>query len=78
LIEDKNYLAYMKTLYVPGRRIEIDFMGKDRYSCLKGVRGTVMSVDDYGTIYCDLDNGLHLGLVPGRDCFHTVKEDEMR
>jgi len=78
LIEDKKYLAYMKTLYTPGKRVESDFMGRDRYSLMKGVRGTVMSADDYGTIYCNFDNGVLLGLVPGRDCFHTVKEDETR
>ena len=37
-----------------------------------GTRGTVIYVDDIGTVHCAFDNGRQLGLVPGEDSFHRI------
>ena len=35
-------------------------------------KGTVLHVDDIGTIHCLFDNGRQLGLVAGEDYFHKI------
>ena len=37
-----------------------------------GTKGTVIHVDDIGTVHCSFDNGRQLGLVPGEDSFHKI------
>lgn len=71
---DYNLVKRMKETYLPGTRIELDFMGDDPRPIAPGTRGTVRIVDDIGTVHCDFDNGRHLGLVPGEDSFHRVED----
>ena len=71
---DHNLVKRMKETYLPGTRIELDFMGEDPRPIAPGTRGTVRIVDDIGTVHCDFDNGRHLGLVPGEDSFHRVED----
>ena len=40
-------------------------------------KGTVMFVDDMGTIHCDFDNGRSLGVVPGEDSFRKLTAEEL-
>ena len=40
-------------------------------------RGTVMTVDDIGTLHCDFDNGRSLGIVPGEDSFRRLTDEEL-
>ena len=49
-------------------------MGEDPHPIEPGTRGTVRHVDDIGTVHVDFDNGRRLGLVPGEDSFHKLKE----
>ena len=47
------------------------------YARLKpGDQGTVVAVDDIGTVHIDWDNGSGLSLVPGEDTFSKVSEPE--
>ena len=39
------------------------------------LRGRFNSVDDMGTVFCKFDNGRSLGVIPGEDGFHTIKEE---
>ena len=71
---DHNLVKRMKETYLPGTRIELDYMGDDPRPIAPGTRGTVRIVDDIGTVHCDFDNGRHLGLVPGEDSFHRVED----
>ena len=40
-------------------------MGDDPRPIDPGTKGTVIHVDDIGTVHCSFDNGRQLGLVPG-------------
>ena len=71
---DHNLVKSMKATYLPGTRIELDFMGDDPRPIPPGTKGTVRIVDDIGTVHCDFDNGRRLGLVPGEDVFHITED----
>lgn len=71
---DHNLVKRMKGTYLPGTRIELDYMGDDPRPIPSGTRGTVRLVDDIGTVHCHFDNGRHLGLAPGEDAFHKVED----
>lgn len=72
---DSNLVQRMKEQYPAGTRIELEFMGDDPHPVAPGTRGTVRVVDDIGTVHCDFDNGRRMGLIPGEDSFHIVKEE---
>lgn len=65
-----------KALYPKGTRIELIEMGNDPRPIPPGTRGTVVWVDDIGTVHCDFDNGRKLGLIDGEDIFRKITEDE--
>lgn len=69
---DKELVQRMKSTYLPGTRIELDYMGDDPRPITSGTRGTVKIVDDIGTVHCIFDNGRCLGLIPGEDYFHVI------
>ena len=72
---DKNLVDRMKNTYLPGTRIQLDFMGDDPRPIPLGTKGTVKLVDDIGTVHCIFENGRCLGLIPGEDGFHAITED---
>ena len=63
--------------YPPGTRIMLLGMGNDPNPVESGTRGTVIVVDDIGTLHCDFDNGRSLGVVPGEDSFRMLTEEEL-
>ena len=69
---DNNLVERMKTTYLPGTRIELDYMGDDPRPIAPGTKGTVKIVDDIGTVHCIFDSGRCLGLIPGEDTFHVI------
>ena len=69
--------AYYKEAYPPGTRIMLLHMGNDPRPVEDNTRGTVVCVDDIGTIHCEFDNGRSLGIVPGEDSFRTLTESEL-
>ena len=71
---DEEIVNDIKERYPEGTRIVLDYMGDDPHPIEPGTRGTVRHVDDIGTVHCDFDNGRRLGLVPGEDSFHKLKE----
>jgi hypothetical protein len=63
-----------KEKYPKGTRIELISMD-DPYAPLEpGTKGTVVHVDDMGTIHMQWDNGRTLGLIPGEDNFKVIEE----
>ena len=73
---DTEYILYLKDRYPEGTRICLDYMGDDPRPIPPGTKGTVVHVDDIGTVHCDFDNGRRLGLVPGEDSFHKIQEKD--
>lgn len=57
-----------------GRRVECVRMTGDPRPVPAGVQGTVVFVDDIGTIHVKWDNGSTLGLIPGLDSYKLLSE----
>ena len=71
--EAKRY----KELYPPGTRLLLNNMNDPFAPVPSGTRGTVVHVDDIGTIHMRWDNGRSLGLVPGEDSFRKLTDKEL-
>ncbi len=56
----------------PGDRIELIYTNDPFTSLLSGAQGTVLFVDDIGTIHVKWDNGSRLGLIPGEDEYRLL------
>ena len=68
----------IKAEYPKGTRILLIKMGDDDPRPIPpNTRGTVSFVDDIGTVFCDFDNGRHLGLARGADSFRKLNEQEI-
>ena len=67
----------MKERYPAGMRIMLLHMGSDPFPVAPNTKGTVVVVDDIGTVHCDFDNGRSLGMVPGEDTFRTLTAEEL-
>ena len=65
-----------KEMYPPGTRLVCLSM-EDMQAIAPGTRGTVVHVDDLGTIHMRWDNGRSLGLVPGEDSFRKLTDKEL-
>lgn len=73
---DKKLVERTKALYPAGTRIELLCM-RDSYAPVPpGTKGTVLRVDDIGTIHMNWDNGRTLGIVPGEDSFRKLPTKE--
>lgn len=63
----KEQLKILREKYLPRTRVELVRMN-DLYIKLEiGTKGTVLSVDDIGTIHVNWDSGSCLGIVYGED-----------
>ena len=68
----KGRIEFYKEHYPRGTRVQLDSMGEDPNPVESGAVGTVISVDDLGTLHCEFDNGRSLGLCPEVDKFHKI------
>ncbi len=66
-----------KKMYPPGTRIELISMNDPYAPILPGTRGTVVAVDDMGTLHPNWDDGRTLGVVPGEDVFRRLTQEEI-
>ncbi len=67
-------LKQLKNYYTPGTRVVLIKMD-DPYTKLKpGDKGTVVSVDDIGTIHVKWDSGSSLGVAFGEDICRKISE----
>lgn len=71
--EAKRY----KETYPPGTRLLLINMNDPFAPVPAGTKGTVVHVDDIGTIHMKWDNGRTLGLVPGEDSFRKLTDKEL-
>lgn len=71
---DHRQIEQLRNRYPAGTRIVLDYMGDDPRPIAPGTKGTVIAVDDIGTVHCSFDNGRRLGLVPGEDAFHKLEQ----
>lgn len=62
----------LKETYTKGMRLECIRMPEEKYPVPKGTKGTVILVDDAGTIHVQWDNGSSLGLIPNVDKFKKL------
>lgn len=67
---DEKMVERLKTQYPAGTKIMLDRMDDDPRPIPPGTKGTVVYVDDIGTVHCNFENGRRLGLIPGEDHFH--------
>lgn len=66
----------LKETYKPGMRIELNHMGSDPYPIPDGSRGTVIGIDDIGSIMIKWDSGRSLSLIYGEDSFRVLTPEE--
>ncbi len=74
---DEAFAERMKQTYPPGTRIYLISMEDPYQPVPPGTRGTVLFVDDIGTIHPKWDNGSSLGVVPGEDLFRKLTQAEL-
>ena len=66
---DRAVVERLKERYPVGTRVVLDYMD-DIHAPPSGTGGTVIYVDDIGTVHVKWDNGSSLGLAYGEDRFH--------
>jgi len=67
-------IEYVKKHYKEGLRIVCDYMPNDPRPIESGTKGTIMYVDDAGSIHVKWDNGRTLALLYDVDSFHLIEE----
>ena len=68
----REIVERLRLQYPAGCRVELVFMD-DPYARLKpGDQGTVIAVDDSGTVHIDWDNGSGLGAAYGADVIRRI------
>lgn len=73
----KETLEHIRKQYPAGTRVELIHMNDPWNTRLhEGCRGTVVAVDDIGTIHVAWDCGSSLGVVYGEDSCKVMTEDE--
>ena len=73
-IIDKETLEYLRLQYPKGTRVELVKMNDPYNTALHpGSLGTVISVDDIGTIHVVWDSGSSLGVVYREDVWRPLK-----
>ncbi len=75
-VPSRNEVESYRSRYPVGTRICCDSMSDDPRPVPSGTMGTVIGVDDMGSIMVKWDNGQGLSLVPGVDSFHVISQEE--
>lgn len=70
----RGRVEFYKEHYPRGTRVQLDQMGDDPRPVPAGTKGTVVTVDDIGTLHVEFDNGRSLGSCPEVDSFHKISE----
>ena len=65
----REQVESIRRRYPPGTRIELLGMEDPYHPVPPGTKGTVVGVDDAGSIMMKWDNGRSLSLIPGEDAF---------
>lgn len=75
---NRRRIESIKQRYPEGTRICVDSMGDDPRPIESEIKGTVIWVDDIGTVHCNFDNGRRFGLIVGEDSFHVIQQEEVQ
>jgi hypothetical protein len=75
-LNNRKQVERIKERYPIGTRIELLSTMDDVQGVERGTKGTVVGVDDMGTIHMKWDNGRGLGLIPGEDNFAVLSRPE--
>lgn len=75
-MNNRKQVERIKERYPIGTRIELLSTMDDIQGVEKGIKGTVIGVDDIGTIHMKWDNGRGLGLIPGEDNFIVLSRPQ--
>ena len=67
---DKMIVNAIRAAYPPGCRVVLDHMDDKYRKMPAGLKGTVKTVDDTGTVFVSWENGSSLGVVYGVDKLH--------
>ena len=67
----------LRETYKRGTRIVLNHMGSDPRPIPDGSRGTVVGVDDIGSIMVKWDCGSGLSLIYGEDSFRPLTQEEI-
>lgn len=68
---DTKFVEVLKNRYHEGTRVELISMN-DKQAPPEGTQGTVVCVDDIGTVHVDWDNGQYLGVIYGEDFIRKI------
>ena len=72
-LPDRLTVERLAVEYLPGTRVELLYM-EDQQAPPRGTKGTVLMVDDIGTIHVRWDNGSGLGVAYGQDSIRKVQK----
>lgn len=73
---ERGLLEKLRNEYPTGTRIRLMEMKDPVAPVPPGTTGTVIAVDDVGTIHMKWDNGRTLGLITGVDSFSKLETEE--
>ena len=74
MIYNEKKVEMLRQRYPEGTRICLDRMNDDPFPVESGTLDMVDHVDDAGTLHGIFDNGRTLGVIPGVDDFHVIRE----
>ena len=74
MIIHPEMLKQLKAYYTTGTRVKLVRMNDPYTNLQPGDKGTVISVDDIGTIHISWDNGGSLGVAFGEDLCEKVEK----
>ena len=57
-----------------GKRVELVFCRDPHTHLEPGLKGTILFIDDLGTVHVRWDNGSQLGLIPNIDQWKEISE----
>ena len=73
----RSEVERIRARYKAGMRIELIEMD-DAQAPPAGTRGTIIAVDDIGSLIVNWDNGSGLNAIPGKDRFRIITEETER
>jgi hypothetical protein len=71
-IPSREVIENLRSRFRRGNRVRLDEMD-DRHAPPVGTEGTVLCVDDIGSIHVEWDNGSMLAVVFGKDSCSIIK-----
>ena len=74
---DRAKVDAAKAAYPAGIRIELNYLCNDERDMPKGLRGTVVGVDDQPALLMHWDNGRSLSIFPNEDSFRKLTKEEI-